>query len=241
MNRDACAKWGGAVLLGRLALATVSFAAAVGCAGPRMVPPADVAQKSDVIEATDRSVMTGALADESFKLGPYAVAEVDRDWDDKSGVSVGGYSKSATNTAYKFQFQEGKETVPAECNSTTNSQGFSLGGGSSMSFSNTKLFCSCGTGDAAGKLELAGKEGGLEGTISLGGASYTVKSVNETENGTQKDPAGFRVDGTDETAGAVEVNRPGRIWLNKGLEAAARRQLGCLFAGAMLYQPPSSN
>jgi hypothetical protein len=226
------------MFLGRLGLATASFAAAVGCAGPRMVPPADVAQKSDVIEATDRSAMTGALADESFKLGPYLVAEVDRDWDDKSGFSAGGYSKSSTNTAYKFQFKEGAEELAAQCTSITNSQGFALGGGGSLDFSNTKLTCSCGE---AVKLELAGKQDGLEGTVTLGEASYTVKSVNETDSGTQSRPAGFRVDLGEEAAGAVEVNRPGRIWLNKTLEATSRRQLGCLFAGAMLYQAPSSN
>lgn len=226
--------------LERLCLAAFLVSGAIACAGPRMVPPADVAQKSEVIEATDRSAMSGALADESFKLGRYEVAEVDRDWNSTSGMSVGGYKKSDSTTAYAYQFKDGKEALKAECSSLTKSQGFSLGGGSSVSFSNVTLNCSCGTGDAAGTLKLEGKGQELSGEVTLRGTSYSVKSVHETDaNSKQSDPAGFRVDAGDGPVGAVEVMRPGRIWLGKTLEDTERRELGCLFAGAMLYQPPS--
>ncbi len=223
--------------LGRFCVLAVLGTASVACAGARMVPPADVAQKSDVFEATDRSSMSGMLADESFKLGPYEVAEVDRDFNGGGGVSVGGYKAGKTTTGYQFQFKEGKDALKAECSSVTKSQGFSLGGGGSMTFSNVTLNCSCGTGVT---LKLEGKGKGLEGQVAMGDKTYSVKSVHETDaSSNQSEPAGFRVDEGEQSVGAVEVMRPGRVWLGKELQGEQRRELGCLFAGAMLYQAPS--
>ena len=52
---------------------------AVGCAGPRMVAPEDVSKGRQVLEVADRSAMSGSLEDESFTLGTFQVADVDRD------------------------------------------------------------------------------------------------------------------------------------------------------------------
>src|ERR1043165_5708156 len=47
--------------LGSLALAGLGL---LGCAGPRMVAPKDVAQGSQTLEVADRSSMSGSLVDE---------------------------------------------------------------------------------------------------------------------------------------------------------------------------------
>ena len=43
-----------------------------------------------------------------------------------------------------------------------------------------------------------------------------------------------------DSVSAVEVAGKGRVWLNKSLDADARADLACLFAGLLLYQPPQS-
>ena len=80
-----------------------------GCAGPRMVAPKDVAQGSQTLEVADRSSMSGALVDESFKLGAFAVTDVDRDWNKKNGFAVAGYSNDTTTTGYSYKLKGGSE------------------------------------------------------------------------------------------------------------------------------------
>ena len=70
--------------------------------------------------------------------------------------------------------------------------------------------------------------------------TYQVEPVHTTEDGESSDPSGFRVDG-DGPLGAVEVIHPGQAWLKKGLAEPARSHSACLFAGLMLYKPPSDN
>ena len=60
-----------------------------GCStASQMVVPADVSGGLDVIAVTDRSIWSGALADETFNLGPYKVTDVERDWDSSKSNSV---------------------------------------------------------------------------------------------------------------------------------------------------------
>ena len=73
---------------------------AFGCAPPKMAVPAGVAKSSEVLEVTDRSGWSGALADEDFKLGRYAVKDVDRDWDSSSGFSTQLITMSYTPRAF---------------------------------------------------------------------------------------------------------------------------------------------
>src|SRR5690606_30348544 len=101
---------------------------AVGCAGPRMVPPADVAEGARVLETKDRSSASGMLVDESFTLDKYAVTEVDRDATSKSSFSIGGYGKSSTTTGYTYVFAAGSTKYKAGCGSVSKKQGVSLGG-----------------------------------------------------------------------------------------------------------------
>jgi hypothetical protein len=53
------------------------------------------------------------------------------------------------------------------------------------------------------------------------------------------DPVGFSAR-AGSYLGAVEVSRPGRVWLDKGLDAATKAKASCLFAGLLLYQPPTT-
>ncbi|WP_373046948.1 hypothetical protein [Vulgatibacter sp.] len=213
-----------------------------GCATLRMVPPGDVARQSEVFEATERSSMTGSFVDESFVLGPYQVAEVDRDWNRGSGFSVAGFSKDDTRTAYTFQFVDRAEKLPAQCTSLTERKGLSLGKAGSLSSQDARLVCTCGVGDGAARLELEDRRGDHAGRVALAGRTFDLTSVHETTAAwSPGEPAGFRVDGAEGPAAAVEVLRPGRIWLSKSLDDGERRQLACLLAGVMLYVEPTDD
>ena len=68
--------------------------------------------------------------------------------------------------------------------------------------------------------------------------NYAIVALYDRE-GTLSDgePSGYRVDG-EGPLGAVEVLKPGRVWLAKSVAVAERAELACLFAGLMLYMPP---
>jgi hypothetical protein len=54
----------------QLVLVMLPMAGGFACTPLRMGVPADLAQESEAIQVTDRSRMSGALANESFKMGP---------------------------------------------------------------------------------------------------------------------------------------------------------------------------
>ena len=63
---------------------------------------------------------------------------------------------------------------------------------------------------------------------------------NERDGGgSSHDPTGYRVDGGEAPLGAVDVMGKGRVWQSKALEGRARDDLACLFAGLLLYKPPT--
>jgi hypothetical protein len=217
-------------------LGLLVLAGACGCAGARMAPPDDVSKNSEVLAVSDRSRASGALVDESFKLGSYAVANVDRKWDSKSGISVGPWGKDTKTTGYSFELKGGPGELKGKCESELKEQGI-LGLGGSFDWGSTTIACSCeGSSDKA-SLVLSKKENKL----SAGGGDYALKPVHGVVGGgEQSAPSGFRAD-AEQPLGAVEVLYPGQVWLRKDLDDATKASASCLFAGLMLYKPPSDH
>ena len=210
------------------------MALALGCAAPKMAVPANVAKSSEVLEAQDRSMASGALVDEGFRLGSYPVTEVDRDWNSKSGFSVGPFSDKKATTGYQYQLSAGKTKLKGTCGSETKEKSFLTGASSEIAWGSTTVACSCEGGDAPASLTWSGDKS----EMTVAGSTYAIKPIHETAEGSSmSEPVGFSA-GSKETLGAVEVTHPGRVWLNKGLSAEAKAEASCLFVGLMLYQPP---
>ena len=208
---------------------------ALGCAGPKMAVPPGVANTSEVLEVSDRSDWSGSLADESFKLGTYVIKDVDRDWDSGSGFSAGPYSNKKATAGFQYRLAGGGPTLKGSCASETKENSWALSGTSEVSWSNTTVACTCeGGGDAA---TLTWSPKAAELTVS--GTTYELEPIYQTESGGQvPDPVGFSAR-AGSYLGAVEVSRPGRVWLEKGLDPKTKAKASCLFAGLILYQPPT--
>src|SRR5690349_13732691 len=93
----------------------MALVAAAGCTPLHAKIPAQIVARSEVLPITERSAMSGALADESFKVGAYAVTNVDRKWDSSSSASLGNYQKEATEGGYSFAFAGGDLKLAGEC------------------------------------------------------------------------------------------------------------------------------
>ena len=207
-----------------------------GCAGPRMAAPSDVSGSSEVLAVGDRSRASGAFVNEGFKLGPYAIADVDRKWDSSSGVSAGPWGKETKTTGFSFTLAGGDTKLKGKCASELKKQSV-LGLGGSFDWGSTTIACSCEGGSDKASLVLSKDTNKL----TIGTTEYPVQQIHSVEGGgDQSTPSGFRAD-SDGPLGAVEVLYPGQVWLKKGLDEPTRGSVSCLFTGLMLYKPPSDN
>lgn len=221
---------------------------ASACAGPRMVAPKDVAQGSQTLEVADRSSMSGSLVDESFKLGSFAVTDVDRDWNKKNGFAVAGYSNDTTTTGYSYKLKGGADAWEGSCASSANKKGVKILGGEAA-WGSSSITCECKQGASAVSVVLKADSPDASSTKKMSGElstsadkKYQVSVVSETDKSNLSDsPAGFRFDSPDGAVGAVEILRPGRVWLGERLSETERAPVACLSAGLMLYQAPSEH
>jgi hypothetical protein len=211
----------------------------VGCGSAHMVVPADVAGGADEVPVQGRSQASGMFVNEDFKIGPYDVAHVSRGAKSSSKFSVLGATQGSSETGYSFDLAQGSDTLHGECVAETSEGGVSLGSFSAIKRM-AKLGCACGNDatPAASVVMQATSSSDYGGTLKAHDASYDVKAINDREGGMSAGgPAGYRVDGQGVTA-AVDVLGPGRIWLAKGLDDAQRKDVTCVLAGLLLYQPP---
>jgi hypothetical protein len=209
---------------------------ASACAGPRMAAPADVSGSSDVLAVTDRSHASGSFVNEGFKLGPYAISDVDRKWDSSSGLSVGPWGKETKTTGFSFTLAGGDTKLKGKCESELKTQRI-LGLGGSFDWGSTTIACSCEGGADKASLVLSKDASKL----SIGSTDYLIKQIHSVQGGSdQNAPSGFRAD-SDAPLGAVEVLYPGQVWLKKDLDEPTRSNVSCLFTGLMLYKPPSDH
>lgn len=206
-------------------LGAVSLAAFVSaCVTPRMQVPAELARDAELLEATDRTNISGGLFDESFRLGSYAVSDVHRlgNASDQFAVALADGDEAAGG--YEYLVTHAKTALKANCRS-----------GRGKTFA-----CSCSSGAATATLSMQDRAGTFEGTVATSSRRYRVTSVHELEGGSnQNEPSGYRLDDGG-VIGAADVVHPGRVWLRKTLAETEQSELVCLFVGLLLYEPPES-
>jgi hypothetical protein len=203
-----------------------------------MAVPQDVGKTSDEIVISDRSGMSGALVDESFTMGPYRVTDVSRKWDSTSSSTVVGVSSTDAKGGFTFGVKAPEGEIKGTCASHQGEKSVGLLGGTFGS-QNYDVVCQCGGATQATFSISADTTSHYKGTVTAGGASYAIAGVYTDDKGSTSGKAiGYEVRGTD-PVGAVEVAGKGRVWLSKTLDAGARANVACLFAGLLLYKEPS--
>jgi hypothetical protein len=212
---------------------------AVGCAAPQMAVAPDIAHASEALPVVDRSIMSGALVDESFKLGPYKVANVDRKWSSTSSTSIGPYSSSDTTGGYTFALQTpgGSGEYKGSCASRKDTNEVSMVGGV-LGQDRYEILCNCAGPTQASFTMKADTTSHFSGTFQTSQANYPLIGIYTNAKGSSAvDPLGYEVRGT-EPLGAVETTGRGRVWVSRSAATPAREEIVCLFAGLLLYKAP---
>ena len=221
----------------------IAIASSVGCSTDmKMKVPADIEANTQVISATDRSMWSGALADETFTLGPYKITEVDRDWDSSSSTTLSfsdvDISAGELEGGYTYKITTQNQSYQGQCASKADKE--SLGIKSlSLQKKQFNLMCTCHSQDKlTSKINIQAKNlDSYLGTFNLYGQSFQIQSLKEREGMMASGPSGYRVD-SDAPIGAVEVLKPGRVWLGNALNSNEKNALTCGFVGLMLYLQP---
>jgi len=203
---------------------TPSFVVAVlvpACVTPRMAAPPELARDGELLEASDRTNVSGGLFDENFRLGPYAVTDVHRLGNSSERFEL-ALAQTDDGAGYEYNLFHGGTALRGSCRTGESSK---------------KLACTCASAKTTATLSIQDQAGTFEGAITTSAGRYRVTSVHELEGGSnQNEPSGYRIDASG-LAAAVDVIPPGRVLLKKTLDEGERHELVCLFAGLMLFEP----
>ncbi|NRB39015.1 MAG: hypothetical protein HRU20_11205 [Pseudomonadales bacterium] len=208
---------------------------------PTMEVPGDIAASSDEITATERSSWSGSLANETFTLGQYKVTKVNRDWDSNQSNTVSiaklDINSGTIETGYDYTFETPSGEYYGRCDVKIESDSLASSG-FSIEERSSSFNCACKTGNGTvGKTALkATNKGSFAGSLEADGENYTVKALQQ-----HGETSGYRIDSINKNStpsGAVEVYKPGRIWLDKDLNEKQKDILACQFVGLMLYLAP---
>ncbi len=204
-----------------------------------MEPPPHLDATTDAVSVSD----FGRIFDRSFSLGGARVTHVSFGPETASryGGLFGFHAQS--ESAYSYDFERGDGTFRGECVVAGSTDAAHLGK-VTVTGRAVHLGCACGDGEASPEalLSVEGLNGDLSGTLSAaGGPTYHVSSLRELQGGGTWNvgPAGYRVDSGDGIVGAVDVLPPGHVWIAKHMEVAQRDRVECVFAGLLLFTPPT--
>jgi hypothetical protein len=207
-----------------------------GCATYQMVVPPDIASASEPLAVTERSTWSGSLADESFKLGPYAVSDVSR----KANTTLTTHMAVRTDDrsgGFTYSLSGDGLTMNGDCETRALSRGSDFSGPMRDEDSLHNIQCTCRDGSGMAELMLAPLPGRYEGMLRTAARQYKVASINEHSGGASTLPTGFRVDG-DAPTGAVDILGTGRAWISRSLAGRERVEIACVFAGLLLDHHP---
>jgi hypothetical protein len=206
---------------------------------PHMTVPSDVTPATEPISVQGRSMSSGMLVNEDFKIGAYDVANVSRGAKSKTRFGAFGGFKSNEESGYSFDLKQGAQSLHGECTLEVNESGANVG---SVTISNERKKFACACGNEAAPvasvvMQASTMDKQYSGTLKAHDTSYDLKALYDREGAiSDGNPAGYRVDGQG-VQGAVDVLGPGRVWLAKSLEGEKRTDVTCVFAGLLLFKP----
>ena len=230
----------GAVIAAVVAAVTVS----AGCSLTMPIPP-DVAQTMTPVTITNRGSFTGSWANEGFTMGTYQVGSVDRNAKISTGYgATAGSSITASSTTassgYSYVFNAAGGPSRGECTTELAEKRADVVG-FTREQNNSRMTCRCNGGGLQAEVDVQGPDGDWQGNAILHGYPVAARAIFKYQSGVQSPvPLGYDVRG-QVALGAVELKRPGRIWLSQTLDAQSHAELACLFAGFLLFESPKQS
>jgi hypothetical protein len=220
---------------------TSAVTLSISCQMAMPIPP-DVARDMAPIPITNRGSFTGSWANESFTMASYQVSDVARAGRTSAGISAQAApdvnaSGTRSNSGYSYTFLAAGGPARGEC-TTQLSEGQAQAGYYSAQGNDSHVACRCTQGGLDTQVVLEGPDGAWQGTVMLHGYPVQIRAIEQYANGMHApQPLGYDVR-AQIALGAVEVKHPGRVWFSPTLDPQSNAELGCLFAGLLLFETP---
>jgi hypothetical protein len=227
----------------RLTLLLASLAPLAACTPAQMQVPADIAAQAEIVQVTNRSRVSGALANESFTFGPWAIDHVNRKWSSGGTLTIGNWSSGHAVGGYSFVFTGPGGTSQGQCATEHAKDSKGIGFGFSVESQMAKIGCSCQGVGANGWVVLDSPEQkGYVGQVQTRALQGDMRSLHTMVGSNLRNtaPLGYELR-TQNAAAALDINHPGKAWFSSSLDSATRADTACLFAGLLLYQPPRAD
>jgi len=205
-----------------------------------MKVPVGSNRDSDAVAVEGLPMWRGALFKEDFKIGQDGVVNISRGAESQTRFRTFLGFESKQEDGYSFDVTHPGMTLHGECAVNASESGTRLGK-VTLRRRASRIGCACGDSRGARvNLVTESSNGEGDGTISVAGETYRVTEIHDLEGGGwSSQVAGYRID-LDHFVGAVDILPPGHVWLDQSLDAGLRTELTCVFAGLLLYIPPSS-
>lgn len=198
----------------------------VGCGAIRpMSAYLERAPDAQTVQASGRTLNSGALVDETFELGGYQV-EVTRSWPWWS-MWLWGPPRLFREANFDFALTRGAEVITGHCTA----RGFKAPA------TRRQLTCSCrDPANEVASLELDGplRALPLTGTATIAAQAYPVRSYGEPQATHYDLRDAFTVG--EPPVLAVGLALPGEVWLRPPLSDEVRPAALCLASALMLYR-----
>ena len=225
-----------------------------------LVTPQDFAGQAQVLQAANRSRMTGLLVDESFNLGPYRVTGIEsKSSSSANSTTINGVKTEKTRSGFSFRLlggPTGQTEMLGRCQSRSQALSSRPANGVNEEQARSLFSCQCSAAAGGGvgypqpesTLSIAGDRSSqgrssstsLSLAISVEGQSYQVGRYGAEGQLIPADEPfyGYRVDGPQGAVAALGLNFPGTVWLHDRLPAPQREAMTCAIAGLMLHRGP---
>lgn len=220
-----------------------------GCATqPRQMPLPDALRSTPPRLVAERGAWQGSLADESFMLGASRVSEVRRSARGQQQFSLGGFAHSTQTESYAYRV-DASSSWAGRCDYQDKASSLSLGRSLKLADRQGHLSCVCESGAEQARLELDDEWRPVRGELHMAGQVHSLRQIAERHvvdgqleaPGLQSPALGYWVGEGAGAIAAVEVLRPGRVWVDARLPAAKDAALSCLLSGLLLWGPQDSH
>ena len=222
-----------------------------GCQVAHMALPQDLRSEASELAVEGRPLL---IFNNSFRFGPYNVADVHRGWTRGGGysASIGATEFSSSEATQKYEFSVKGPDRPAwavQCATAADwsqfeTEGF-LGGRFGVELSsNQQLLCTLtqDRGERLSKLAMSrsasANETALRGIVIDGATRIDISGTHrlDTTPLRMRTPTGYIFHIGGRPVGAVEVINAGSVWLDDSASPETRSALAATSAVLLLYQ-----
>ena len=176
----------------------------------------------------------------TLEFGPWKTTELDRDWTQSSGITLGDVGQKRGKTGYRFTLNKaGAAHYHVECLTMAQQHSISMGSGS---LGMERVLLQCLVFDIPDHIQRAAFMHKFQGPdtstpVDYPSHTWTVQQEHRDQQGQNAfQPLGFVIRQDNEIIAALQTVNQNKVWLKLELPEAERDMAAALLSGIALYE-----